>query len=100
MLLDCPLFYLGDRVKAIGIIADAEPAAYQLFSNGKVNFDLYLPGNKEQFSRSMRLRTKLSQAIVVYRNKVKAVKIGNLAPADVEDLLKTIRTIIDRNKGE
>ncbi|MCP5053019.1 MAG: hypothetical protein GY940_37980 [bacterium] len=100
VLLDCPLFYLGDRVKAIGIIPDADSAAYQLFSDGKVNFDLYLPGNKEQFANDMHLIFKLAQTIVVYRNKVKAVKMGNLAPADVEDLLKTIRSIIERKKGE
>jgi peroxiredoxin len=82
--------YFGARIKVVGIIPDADPAGFRLLEEKKINFSLYLPVDKNSFSRKMHLNNNMAQTIVVFRNKVKLIKIGTLSMED----LKTVKSFI------
>jgi peroxiredoxin len=86
--------FFGDRINVLGIIPDGDPAAFRLIEEQKVNFPLYMPQNKDAFSRKMRLKLNMAQTIVVHNNKVKAIKIGALSAEDLNFLVSTIKTLI------
>jgi peroxiredoxin len=86
--------YFGDKIKVVGIIPDGDPKAFQLIEERQVTFPLYLPGDQKTLRQQMRLRGKRAQTIVVYKNKVKAVKIGILSRDDVNYLRETIQELL------
>lgn len=88
--------FFGKEVSAFGVILDDDPLAVDTLRAKKVNFPLYLPVDREVFRRKMRLRTNMAQTIVVYKNKVKTVKLGNLTPEDLKFLINTVKRCIGR----
>jgi peroxiredoxin len=86
--------FFGDRIKVFGIIPDGDPTAFQLIDEKKVIFPLYIPADKEDFKRKMRLKLNMAQTIVVKNNKIRAIKIGDLAAGDLKSLLSTIKALI------
>ncbi len=89
--------YFRGRIAVIGIIPAYNPVSSNFGELGQLNFELYQPRNVEEFRLNMRLKSKLSQTIIVQGNKVIAIKIGDLDGEDFESLLKTIKNTFKTN---
>lgn len=86
--------FFGDRIKAVGIIPDGDPAALQLVEEKKISFPLYVPVDKMMLKKKMRLKMNTAQTIIVHNNKVMMIKLGDLSLDDLNDLVLTIKKII------
>jgi hypothetical protein len=60
----------------------------------KLDFNLYFPENKQKFLDRLRIKYKFAQTILLKRNRVDQVKIGNLSSEDFLDVIKILRTQI------
>jgi len=90
--------YFGEKLTAVGVLPDGNSDAYLRLESKTSNLKLYYPGNPQEYAKKMRLKTPLSQTIVVYKGKVKGVKIGRLSKDDAMYILNLIKSVV--KKGE
>jgi hypothetical protein len=90
--------YFGQRITVIGILVEGDPEAFNLLNDGRVNFKLFLPVDKEKFKRKMRLKTKLAQTMIVFNQEVITVTLGNLDTTGVQQLMATIYDLFKKMK--
>jgi hypothetical protein len=83
---------LSDKVLAIGIIIGELTSALDLSEKVKLNFNLYVPKDIDDFVKSFRLKLFYSQTIV-YLKTVKIVKIGELSNKDATELIIAIKEL-------
>jgi hypothetical protein len=83
---------LSDRVFVIGIIIGELSSALDLSGIVKLNFNLYVPNDIDDFIKSFRLKFFCSQTIV-YLKTVKIVKIGELSIKDATELIIAVKKL-------
>lgn len=86
--------YFGDKITVIAIIPANAQNSSNISDAGQLNFKVYQPVDVEQFRNNMRLRTRLSQTILLQGKKVITVKIGDLDEEDFQSLVSTIKDIL------
>ncbi len=86
--------YFGDKLTVIAIIPANKQDSSNFNESGQLNFKVYQPVDAVRFRTKMRLKTKLSQTIVLKGENVVAIKIGDLDEEDFQSLVNTINDIL------
>jgi len=84
---------LKDRVDIYGIVLDTPTEALNFVEKAKPNYKVYAPTHLETFLDKMRIKLNLSQ-IIVYKNKVELLRLGELAGETVSQLIEFTKRMI------
>lgn len=78
--------YYGNKINILGVIPDGNQTGFQLQTEGKVNFPLYIPIEPREFRQKIRLLNNTEQIFLLDKNKIISVKSGLLSDDDVREL--------------
>lgn len=84
---------LKDKVHVYGIILGQPSEAYNFSEDVRLNFDIYVPENVDEFIRKMRVKLNFSQTIV-YHEAVRLVQLGNMEGEEAVSLIKFVKDLI------
>lgn len=90
--------YFDSRVKAFGILRENESLATEIST--KSSFKLFAPVDKTAFVEKMHLKTGLAHTLVIYDNKIKAVKLGKLDADGIRELTYTVNYLLKQKVRE
>jgi len=83
-----------EKIPVYGIVLEDYDETLNFYHSVKLNFNLFFPENKQKFLDRLRIKYNFAQTILLKRNRVDQVKIGNLSSEDFLDVIKILRTQI------
>lgn len=84
-----------DKIACYGIVLSEYENMINFANEGGLNFNLYFPIDEDKFKNKLKIRLKLSQTIILNKNRVMNIHIGNLTPNEFSDILNQIRILIN-----
>lgn len=84
---------LKDKVTIYGVILGKVTDAYNFPENAKLNFNIYVPENIDEFIQKLRIKLNFPQTIV-YHETVRFVKLGTMEGEDAVSIIKFVKGLI------
>ncbi len=84
--------YWGTRIKVLGILPTEREAAEKMLESRQFTFEIFIPKEWVTFRQQMGIVSSEEQTILVFQNKVIAIKLGTLRAEDLADIFASIKT--------
>lgn len=79
----------------VAVLIDDLPKALEFSQKKKTNFPLYVPTNRENFVRAMKIKSNAAQTILVNKSVVERVILGDMDGENYTDILIQAKKLVN-----